>query len=148
MIKRVVAVALITSFLFSSSAPSFAVQASTNKSEKIIPLIGLTEVKMLTKIINPIFFTQIKLLKSNSFTARVQMGENFQLMVNGLSPKSIASPILINSTGNSANLTPSIVDLDGVITLPFMRIMKKGNYVLIVRQPEVSKAIMANIKVS
>jgi hypothetical protein len=148
MIKRVVAIALVVPLLFSTSAPSFAAQVPKKKLDKAIPLVGLTEVELLNQTIDPTLGTPIRLFKSNSFTARVAVGEYFQLFVPGLWPKLVAAPVLISSSGKSANLTSSVPDLDGIVTLPIMKIMKKGNYVLLIRQPDEAKAVMAKIKVS
>lgn len=148
MKKRFVVVGLIVSLLFPLLSPAFAVQVSGKNEKKPTSLVGLTEVQIVNSPVDSSMDVQIKLYKSNSYTARVKVGENFQLLVTGLRPNLVSLPVLVSPKGMSANLTSSVPDLDGIITLPNLRIMKKGNYTLIIRQPEVTKAVMAKIKVS
>lgn len=148
MSKRFAVIGLIVSLLFSLIAPTFATQVAAKKVNKPAPLVGLTEVQIVNPPDDLTMALQIKLYKSNSYTARVKVAENFQLLVTGLRPNLVSSPVIVSPKGMSANLTSSVPDADGVITLPNLRIMKKGNYTVIIRQPEVTKAVMAKIKVS
>lgn len=147
MKKKVVAVALVALLLSSTTSPSLAAKVSAKKLEKATPLVGLTEVQILNSSKSPTDGGKIKLSGGSSNTARVKVGENFQLSVPGLWPNLISLPILVGPTGMSANLTSSVPDLDGTIILPYLRIMKKGNYTLIIRQPDEPQAVMAKIKV-
>lgn len=148
MKKRFVVVGLIISLLFPLLSPAFAAQVSGKNEKKPTPLVGLTEVQIVNSPVYSSMDVQIKLYKSNSYTARVKVGENFQLLVTGLRPNLVSLPVLVSPIGMSVNLTSSVPDLDGIITLPNLRIMKKGIYTLIIRQPEATKAVMAKIKVS
>jgi hypothetical protein len=148
MKKRFVVVGIIVSLLFPLLSPAFAAQVSAKNEKKPTPLVGLAEVQIVNSPVDSSMDVQIKLYKSNSYTARVKVGENFQLLVTGLRPNLVSLPVLVSPVGMSVNLTSSVPDLDGIITLPNLRIMKKGNYTLIIRQPEATKAVMAKIKVS
>ena len=90
----------------------------------------------------------IKVTRSNSFTAKVKKGEKFQLQVTGLVPGVVASALLISPKGLSSNLAPAIADEFGVLTLQFLYITQKGNYSLLIKQPEKNRSSYLQIKVS
>ena len=138
--------------LFNSSAES-SVAAPTSKiskSQAVKPtkLPNIASVLVYDSNFLPDDGRIIKVTRSNSFTAKVVKGEKFQLQVTGLEPGVVASVIMISPKGLSSNLTPAIADNLGVLTLQFMYINQKGNYSILIKQPEKSKSSFLQIRVS
>ena len=122
--------------------------SSAKVAAKPIPLSIMREVLIydssyeLTKVL------QVKLNKNNSYSATVKVDQVFQLLVAGLWPDLVATPIIINTKGLSENLMWGVPNLDGILAMPYLAIKKKGNYTILIRQPDEKMLSYLRLRVS
>jgi hypothetical protein len=122
--------------------------SSAKVAAKPIPLSIMREVLIydssyeLTKVL------QVKLNKNNSYSATVKVDQVFQLLVAGLWPDLVATPIIINTKGLSEYLMWGVPNLDGILAMPYLAIKKKGNYTILIRQPDEKMLSYLRLRVS
>lgn len=148
-LRAIVFITLISLVLFNVPVAFATIFSSAAKvAAKPIPLSTMGEVLIYDFSYNQTKVVKIKLFKNNSYSATVKVGQVFQLLVTGLWPNLVATPTVINPKGLSEYLLWGVPDLDGILAMPYLAIKKKGNYSILIRQPDEKMLSYLKIRVS